>query len=303
MIISNSLFNNSIGKINKQQNNNPKVSFGAVYLENSVDLGSCAEKGYPAQFLKKDALLINEIAQQFPNQDCFIRRGHGGHPKLEFREKPPVVQGFTSGVFGEYKTRIDSNDENYPCIPLILKDGSPLNQIIGLPSYISNNPSLPTTIKAGFELHKKLLAARDEILTQIGATDEINLGGDIMKRAYEEIKEDEDAVTRYLLETALLTLSDKPTAETIYQSDLPKGQQILSERRRLDLVTSIGKREIPKENKEIDICEKAKTYCNTRNAEAEEKRKLRGEQKVKKSNAEIVDELTKFMLTNDLTLK
>ena len=295
--------NGSMNNINKQQQaNNSKVAFKAVYLEDSVDLGQAAEKGYPARFLKKDALLINEIAQKYPNQDCFIRRGHGGYPKLEFREKPPVVQGFTSGLLGEYKTKIDSKNEDYPCVPLILKDGSPINQIIGLPSYISLNPSLPYTIKAGFELHKKLLAKRDEIMELMGMTDEVNLGkSNIMEIAHNEIKEYEEAVTRYLLESAYLVLSDKPNAEDIYNSDIPRVQQLLTQKRKLDLTTSVANQKAPKEQNEVDICEEAVTIYRTRAAEETEAKRGSGKKVV--SNAEAIDTLSKTMLSKNLTLK
>ena len=43
------------------------VSFKSIYLENIVDLGMVSQQTAAPKFLKKDALLLNEIAQDYPN--------------------------------------------------------------------------------------------------------------------------------------------------------------------------------------------------------------------------------------------
>ena len=131
-----------------KSNNNPEknLSFKGIYLEDITDVGNSKDGIFPARFKKEDALLLNKIAQAYPNQDCFIRKGLGSKPRLEFREKPPEVQVFSATLFDQYKVDIDPNDEEYPCVPLIIPpDGedSNLSFIIGVPSSISTNPSLP----------------------------------------------------------------------------------------------------------------------------------------------------------------
>ena len=104
----------------KIENNNNNVSFKSIYIDKNTDLGRCKAGIFPARFQKKDALLLNEISQRYPNQDCFIRKGYGGRPYLEFREKPADVQVFEPTMYKQYKVEIDPNDKENPCVPLIL---------------------------------------------------------------------------------------------------------------------------------------------------------------------------------------
>lgn len=261
---------NSFSQNKKISTNNTasKPSFKGIYVEDIVDLGSVAESNTPPRFLKKDALLLNEIAQEYPNQDCFIRKGRAGLPRLEFREKPPEVQLFTETIAKQYKTTIDPNDKDYPVEPLILYADSRLNRFIGMTSFISLNPSLPYTVKVGFELHKKLLEKKFQIMEVLGKGDNVDLGEEsLTKKAHEAIEDVETAVTRYLLEASYAALTDRASASQIYASNYPKVQSRLDAKRKLDLVTSIAKRpeldvEEMKKNK-IDICELAmKNYPN-----------------------------------------
>lgn len=238
---------------------NNTISFKGIYVEDIVDLGDVAESSLPAKFLKKDALLLNEIAQDYPNQDCFIRKGYGGMPRLEYREKPPVVQTFSNTVFKQYNVSIDPDDKEYPVEPLLLYEDSPLNRMIGLTSFISLNPSLPYTIKAGFELHKKLLEKKQQIMDVVGKTDGVDLGEEtLIEKAHKAIADVEEAVTRYLLESAYVALTDRASASQIYASNYPKVQSRLDAKRTLDLTTSVAKQPEPDNTKEkIDICEVA----------------------------------------------
>ena len=239
--------------------NKQKVSFKGVYVEDIVDLGKASQGALPAKFLQSDALLLNKIAQEYPNQDCFIRKGYAGHPYLEFREKPPEVQIFSSNLLNIYTASVNPNDKVYPCEPLLLYKDSRLNRFIGMTSFISTNPSLPYTIKVGFELHKKLLEKKKQIQEAIGKNDDINIGSDMIKRAHSEIKETETAITRYLMECSNAALTDRATAQQIYSSNYPKIQTRLDAERTLDLTTSMAKR--PKINPQdfadnkVDICE------------------------------------------------
>ena len=95
----------------KNSNKNPKVSFGAIYVEQNIDLGRTAESRFPPKFSKRDELLLNEIAQLYPNQDCFIRRGYCNFPRLEFREKPSLkdVKDDIIDVLATEKKNADTN--------------------------------------------------------------------------------------------------------------------------------------------------------------------------------------------------
>lgn len=263
--ISNSL--NSFPSKNTSKSNNSfsadkkNVSFKGIYVEDIVDLGDVAEQGFPATFLKKDALLLNEIAQEYPNQDCFIRKGFGGMPRLEYREKPPVVQNFSASVFKQYNISIDPDDKDYPAEPLLLYGDSPLNRMIGMTSYISLNPSLPYTVKAGFELHKKLLEKKQQIMEVVGKTDSVDLGEEtLVEKAHNAIADVEEAVKRYLLEAAYIALTDRASASQIYASNYPKVQSRLDAKRTLDLTTSVAKQPVADSaaaKEKVDICEVA----------------------------------------------
>ena len=255
-----SLSPKNISNNNKAQTTKP--SFKAVYVEDIVDLGDVAVSDSPPTFLPKDALLLNEIAQEYPNQDCFIRKGYAGLPRLEYRERPPQVEVFTVGLARQYKTTIEPDDKDYPCEPLILYADENLNRFIGTTSFISLNPSLPYTVKAGYELHKKLIEKKYQIMDVVGKTKNVNLGEEtLIEKAHKAIEDVEAAVTRYLLEAAYAALTDRASAQQLYASNYPKVQSRLEAKRRYDLVTSIAKRpelDVEKMRKErIDICELA----------------------------------------------
>ncbi len=244
----------------QQQQNKNNVSFKGIYVEDIVELGKVAEPKLPAKFLKKDALLLNEIAHDYPYQDCFIRKGYGRMPRLEYRETPPVVQNFTNSIFKQYRIDIDPEDEDYPCEPLLLYGDSPFNRMVGLTSFISLNPSLPYTVKVGYELHKKMMEKKQQIMEVIGRSDDVDLGPKrLIRMAHEAIADVEEAVKRYLLESAYLALTDRASASQIYASNYPKVQSRLDLKRTLDLKTSVAK--FPKVDIEelrkgqIDICE------------------------------------------------
>ncbi len=273
-----------------KQNQKVQPSFKGIYVEDIVDLGEVAENSSLPKFLKKDALLLNEIANQYPYQDCFIRKGNVGLPRLEYRERPPEVQIFTESLAKEYKTAIDPNDEEYPVEPLLLYGDSNLNRFIGMTSYISLNPSLPYTIKVGFELHKKLLEKKYQIMEVIGKTDNLDLGDEtLIQKAHKAIEDVEMAVTRYLLEASYAALTDRATASQIYASNYPKVQTRMDAKRKLELTTSAAKfpemdPEKIKENK-IDICELA--MQNYPNMEENKKR---------------IQELSEYMFNNGIVL-
>lgn len=255
---------NSFPKIESKKQNKNTPSFKSIYVEDIVELGDVAKSNEPPQFLAKDALLLNEIANEYPNQDCFIMKGYAGLPRLEYREKPPEVQLFTSTFAKNYRIDLDPNDEEYPSEPLLLYGDSPMNRFIGMTSFVSLNPSLPFTIKAGYELHKRLIKKKEEILKVIGKTDDFDMGDDtLIERAHKEIKDVELAVTRYLMEAAFASLTDPASAKQIYKSNIPKVQSRLTEKRKYDLTTSLGNR--PEINlkdissKKVDICEQAIT--------------------------------------------
>ncbi len=267
-----------------------KPSFKSIYVEDIVDLGDVSESDSPPTFLKKDALLLNEIAQEYPNQDCFIRRGYAYLPRLEYREKPPQVQVFTENIAKQYSTSINPNDKDYPAEPLLLYENSRLNRFFGVTSYISLNPSLPYTVKVGYELHKKLLEKKYQIMEVVGKSDDVDLGEEsLIKKAHKAIEDVEIAVTRYLLESSYAALTDRASAEQIYQSNYPKVQTRLDAKRKLDLVTSVAKQpeldvEQMKKNK-TDICELA--MQNYPNVEENKKR---------------IEELSEYMASRGIIL-
>ncbi len=246
----------------KKTNTKNKTSFKGIYIEDIVALGKASQKSTPPKFLPSDALLLNRISQEYPNQDCFIRAGYAGHPRLEYREKPPEVQIFDSTLYKRYVVAIDPYDREYPSEPLIIYDDSCLNMYIGMPSFISTNPSLAFTVKTGYELHKKLIEKKYQIKEALGKNDELNIGEEaLIKKAHKEIEKEEAAVTRYLMESSLAALTDKASAEQIYASNFPKIQTRLDAERKFDLTTSLAKRPKidPNEflNNKVDICEKA----------------------------------------------
>ena len=147
--------------VSTQKNNiskkNDIPSFKSIYVEDLIDLGEVSEKKGKPLFLPKDYYLLNEIANQYPYQDCFIMCGKSNYPRLEYRERPPQVQVFSRTLANEYKVELDPYESDYPIVPLLIHDDDDLNRFIGMTSYISLNPSLPTTVQAGYELHKKMI--------------------------------------------------------------------------------------------------------------------------------------------------
>lgn len=285
----NSFVKRKAENIQKQNTNNKNVSFKGIYVEDIVDLGDVAESGFPSKFMKKDSLLLNEIAQDYPNQDCFIRKGYAGMPRLEYREKPPEVQNFTSSIFRQYNISIDPDDKDYPCEPLILYPDSNLNRMIGVTSFISLNPSLPYTVKAGYELHKKLIEKKYQIMDVIGRSDSVNLGEEtLIEKAHKAIADVEAAVTRYLLESSYIALTNRASASQIYASNYPKVQSRLDAKRKLDLTTSTAKMPVINPDdatKKIDICEIAmKRYPDY------------------KENQEVNESLLNYMASNAIIL-
>lgn len=249
-------------KISENKMNN--VSFKGIFIDAKVDLGPIKEKSFPPTFLKKDELILNEVSQQYPNQDCFIRRDSTGLPRLEYRERPCGVQVFQADASGHYNMSVNSIDVDYPCESLIIYPDSPLSSIIGLPSNISSNPSLPFTIKVGFELHKKLLEMKMQIMDIIGSTDTVNFGSEtIMQKAHKAIEETETAVTCYLVDCAYETFEDSDNARKAYEADYDTVQSVLDSKRKLDLITSVAKQSDTKADTkfEKDIIEEIlKTY-------------------------------------------
>ena len=273
-ISSISNFKNSFPKVNRANNKSKDVSFGSIYVERNVDLGRTADSRFPPKLNRRDELLFNEIAQLYPNQDCFIRRGYSNYPRLEFREKPASLQVCTPTLADQYKIDIEPRDEENPCVELLLTKSDKIsNRIIGLQNYIAMNPSLAFTISAGFEVHKQMLDRKYTLLQLIGNGDEVDLGGKtVSEAAYEEIKPIEIAVKRYLLECAYAAIKDRASAAQIYGSNLPKVQTRLEANRKLDLTTSVADRvpvldeELTKDR--IDICEVATvTYPNMKENE------------------------------------
>lgn len=284
---------NTANILPSKNNKAGKPSFKSIYIDALADVGSLKSGIYPAKFLAKDALLLNEIAQDYPNQDCFIRKGYGSRPRLEYREKPPEVQVFTPTFNDEYKSVIDPNDKKYPCEPLLIYEDDPINFIIGVPSFISTNPSLQYTVKAGYELHKKLMEKKFQIMDVIGRTDTVDFGGEtVTQKAHAAIKETEYSVIRFLLESAYAVLIDRASARQIYESNYPKIQTRLDAKRRLDLTTSVAEQcKLEAESNKVDknktdICELAvKNYPS------------------KSENIERINELLTYMMENGITLE
>lgn len=285
---------------NQQKNSNlnkktsptsQKPSFKSIFLEKGVYLGGAVQITNCHEFLRGDALLLNKIAQEYPNQDCFIKAGDYKIPYLEFREKPPSVSLFS--VEGDdYNIHVKANDKDYPSEPLILYRNSKLGFFIGLPSLFSTNPSLPFTVRIGYELHKKLLEKKIRIQEALGFIDKVNIGETTMiKRAHREIEELETAVTRYLLEAAYAKMTDKNSSLESFEDKSARLEYELEAERLFDIITSATQNEnkdfgiakISKKN--IDVCEtimKAYPYYE--------------------ENKERIKELSDFMYENNLVL-
>ena len=234
------------------KNHSKNTSFKGIYVDYATDIGDEKKDIYPASFKSNDALLLNEIARRYPNQDCFIGRGAQGKPYIEFRERPEDVQVYKVNKFNRYSIDVNPDSKDYPCIPLILHKNSDYNALIGLPSKKSDNPSLPFTVQLGFELHKKLIERKYQILSVLGENESIDLGGETAsQKAYKGIKELEIAVTRYLLECAFASINNPDLKVDSFNYQQVK--ENLAEKRKQDLLTGssdtietdlIGKKDI-----------------------------------------------------------
>ncbi len=247
--------NKTVKNVNKKAGNS--FSFKAIYVENDVRLGNAALSHTKPKFLYRDALLLNDIASMYPNQDCFIRSDKSHYPRLEYREKPPEVAIFYENYSKSYEQDILPKDKTYPCVPLILYPESKLSDFIGVPSSRSYNPSLPYTIKAGYEVHKKIMEKKYQIMDVIGPVDYFDLGEQtVIDKAHDAIEDVESSVTRYLMECAYTSLTHQNESEQFYASNIPQVQTWLNTKRRIDLTTPTAKQPVaPHSEDRKDICE------------------------------------------------
>lgn len=281
--------------IKNNAKHNKDVSFKNIYIEDITDIGHAKRGSFPPRFSIKDALLMNELAMEYPNQDCFIKRGEGQFPRLEFREKPIDVTVFTDSLTGFYNIGIDPKDPEYEAVEMILysqgEDNSykipKLNLEIGVPSYISTNPSLQYTIKMGFECHKKVMEKKYQILEVLGKNEEVSLGDDsLITKAHNATEDVEVSVIRYLMESAFLALTEKASAKKLYESNYLKIQSVLDDKRKFDLVTCTEKQpKVGREGNGKDICDELSAiYPNT------------------EYNIKRINELIEYMLDKGITL-
>ena len=260
--------------INTQKKHQQNVSFKNIYVEDITDIGNYREGGSPARFTKKDALLFNELASVYPNQDCFICKGNQFLPSLKFREKPIGVPIFHESKTGTYKLSIDPNAPEYETVEMLLykEEGKEaykipnLNFILGVTSERLTNPSLHYTIKMGMECHKKIMEKKYQLLEVIGNNDEVSLGDDsLITKAHNAIEDYEVAVLRHLIETAYLVLTDKASIRKVYESNNLQIRPILESKRKFDLVTASEMQPtMGRDTEGEDFCKKlTELYPNT----------------------------------------
>ena len=260
--------------ITSQKKHQQNVSFKSIYVEDITDIGNYKDGSFPAKFTKKDALLLHEIENEYPNQDCFIKKGYQFLPSLEFREKPIDIPFFKDSMNGLYTFGFDPNDPEYETVEMLLykeKGKEPykiphLNFILGVTSEKLTNPSLQYTIKMGMECHKKVMEKKYQLLEVLGKNEEVSLGDDsLIGKAHNAIEDYEVAALRHLLECAYIALTDKASIRKIYESNNLQIKTILENKRKFDLVTSTDKQpRIAKEPKSEDICQQlTTTYPNT----------------------------------------
>ena len=243
-----------------------RPGFKAIYVEDNVRLGIAAQSHIKPEFLPHDELLLCDIADMYPNQDCFIRSGKSYHPRLEFREKPPKVTVFHENYAKYYEHDIEPNNEKYPCVPLILYPDSDLGKFIGLTSSKSLNPSLSYTIKAGYELHKKIMEKKYQIMDVIGHVDNFSLGEkNIIEKAHETIDDYETSILRYLLECSYTALTSSAKNDNSYEATIKRMQSRLNAKRRIDLTIPTANHPNKTVSEErIDICKLTQEeYPNT----------------------------------------
>lgn len=263
------------GRKNKPLNGSNALkmpAFKGIFIEDDVRIGNSALSTTEPKFTRMDALLLNDIASMYPNQDCFIRSDSSNLPRLEYREKPPEVAIFHENYSQFYEYDVSPFDFDYPAVPLIIYPNSEFNEYIGLTSSTSFNPSLPYTIKAGYELHKKIMEKKFQILDALGPVDKVDLGNDtIIEKSQDSIDEAETSLTRYLLECAYTFMTNSTSSKKFYEANSRKIQSTLSVKRRLDLTTPTASQpaQIPSKDRK-DICELAmQEYPNTEENKAE----------------------------------
>ena len=214
---------------------NKKTSFKGIYLHNDINIGQDKVR-MPVKFSREDSLILDEMSREYPYQDCFIKAGSNDKlPRLEFRERPIDIPNFTTSLTGyDYKITVDSLDKDYPTVPLILDGTNEMSNYIGKPSYSLSSPSLLYTIRMGFELHKRLLAKKKEILESMGKNDGID-NREILEMAYRDadIQHAEKAVQRHLLEQAYLSKLEKGNYGDLSEGfEKQKAGSVLYEKRR-----------------------------------------------------------------------
>ena len=254
-------------------------AFKGIWAERTANIGTVSiQNSRPPVFLPKDALLINDIASRYPNQDCLISAGDG-RPYCEIlvREKPPAVDIYESDKSGNIKGMLvpscRGNDAEYPFISLVLNKTRKVNQFIAAPSSVSLNPSLPYTIKACYELHKRIMDSKYKVLDVVGSVDGVSFGEEsLLEKALRMTAETEQALVRYLAECACDAVLDPASAKQTYESLFPKVQERLELKRNIDLRTPAAKQPlISADNitsEKLDICEMAeKKYPNPQNNE------------------------------------
>lgn len=248
---------------NKNNKNNKSVSFGSIYLDSKSYIGLISETLNPPKFPIKDELLFNELAQLYPNQDCFIKSAPNGQPVLQYREKPVGLQVFDISLGDRYSFSINPDEENNPCIELMLTSSDTIaTQVLGYQNEMYNNPSLVNTIKAGFEVHKKLLEKKLMFMKEIGKGDIPSLGPkSIDELSHDLVRDVELAVKRYLLESAFSSIFETISAHQRYGKESERIQNKLERNRNLEMTTSATDRPLFLDEEftlnKVDICKES----------------------------------------------
>lgn len=264
---NNSVKNNFEQKSDVFVSSDKKTSFKGLYVDKDITLGRLCSGDFPSEFLSKDSLVLREIAALYPNQDCFIIKGKDGIPALTYREAPIDIMRFSDSLSGLYNISVEPVDNKYPAIPLILYPDLPeyqyklpgINKMLGVTSRFSYNPSLPYTVKVGYDLHKRVMDKKSQIMGVVGENDYIDLGSrTVADKAHESIEDTETAVTRYLMEAAFKTLNDRDKGVEPDGTNYPKPENKLKRNRNKDLITSLEDRPQNVKNPyAVDICDDA----------------------------------------------
>ncbi len=259
--VSNNFSFDTLSKNN--QNKKSNVSFGTIYIDSDAYIGLSSLNLNPPKFPLKDELLFNELAQLYPNQDCFIKKGNENCPILEFREKPLDVQPFKVTLSDRYEFSINPEEEEYPCVELLLTKNSPPSHIvIGQLGIHENQRSLLNTIRAGFEVHKKLMENKLKFLSELGKGDRPSLGPKSVDELSHDLVADlEMSVKRYLFESAYSSVFKKFTPTQLYGSESTRIEARLQHNRNLELTTSATDRPLFLDKEftitKTDICKDA----------------------------------------------